>query len=486
MKTKFSIFILATVLLSSCEDFINKQPLSDFTSEEKAVGTLESKYKSLSDAQGDLNGAYSKFKQDIFQLENFVLNDIQSDNCYLGSDEVAAEEFDNVSISPLNFKVGLDWEEYYGMAGSATTVIENTKLMTAGTITDADKQQIIAEAKFIRAYAYFDIVRLWGDAPTLLSLVPPITSQNIDEVYPLFYPARTKSDVIYDQIIKDLTEAEAVLPSVSHGAFKATKGATEALLAKVYATRGTKASRDYSKVVSYCDKVIGEGYQLEPEFDALWNADNKFTNESIFEIYFTSESPNWAYWVLLKEDDGSVTWRRYCTPTHELLGKYEQGDKRYASSFIFKEAPYEAFYPSKNYPFAYKIREKSSDIILIRLADILLLKAEALVEMNNVSSAMAIVNTIRTRAGIGALNTAMSQADARLAVENERQLELVLEAQRWFDLQRNDRVVAVMSKHKDKNGNLFIKKGVKSTAILLPIPQTEKDKNPNLTQNAGY
>lgn len=476
---------LGILLFASCEDFIDKQPLSDFTSEGNTNTTLTSKYKNLNEAETDLNGAYSKFKQDIFQLENYIMSEVQSDNCYLGADEVAAEEIENLHISSLNFKIGLNWGQYYGMAGTATTVIENTKLMEAGTIDNENRKRIIAEAKFIRAYAYFDIVRFWGDAPMILDLLPEITVDNIDEVYPIMYPKRTPEAEIYEQVVNDLETAIPDLVSTNKGAFKATKGAAYALLAKVLATKGVKATRDYSKVVEYCDLVIKEGYQLVSDYESLWLPDNKFTSESIFEVYYTSDASNWAYWVLLKETDGTVTWRRYCTPTHELLAKYKSEDKRLTSSFIFKSVPYQVHYPSKSYPLAYKIREKNSDIILMRLADVLLLKAEALVELNKVNLAMPIVNEVRQRAGLTDLEINLSQDKARLAVETERQLELVLEGHRWFDLLRNDRMVEVMSKHKDKNGNLFLPE-VKPFRAHLPIPQSEKDKNVNLTQNEGY
>ena len=109
------------------------------------------------------------------------------------------------------------------------------------------------------------------------------------------------------------------LVSKNKGIFQATKGAAYALRAKVLATRREKSTRDYTKVVEACDKVIAEGYTLVSNFDELWQPDKKFSSESIFEVYYTSDAPNWAYWVLLKEDDGSVTWRRYCTPTHDLV-----------------------------------------------------------------------------------------------------------------------------------------------------------------------
>lgn len=486
MKTYKIYLVISAILLNiACNDFIDKQPLSDFADEGNVETTVKSKYTNAEDAITELNGAYSKFKQDIFQLENYIIGDIQSDNCYLGSDEVPGAQYDNMTINALNSKVALQWAQYFGMAGTATNVIENTRLMEEGKIQENQRNLIMSEAKFIRAFAYFDIVRLWGEAPLSLKLLPPITAENLDEVYPLYYPEKSSVDTIYKAIVSDLETAIPYLPSINKGAFQATKGAAYALLAKVIATRGPKASRDYSKVVDLCNKTISEGYTLVNEYESLWAPENKFTSEAIFEVYYDTQYPNWSYWVLLKEADGSVTWRRYCTPTSEFLAKYERNDLRKNSSWIWKSVPYEVYYPANNYPLAYKIREKNSNIILIRLADVILLKAEALVELNKIKEAMELVKQIRTRAGLTALASNVSQQEARLIVEKERQLELVLEGQRWYDLIRNERMVEVMSNHKDQKGDLFIK-NVQLFRTLLPIPQGEIDKNEKLTQNPGY
>lgn len=486
MKTNIKLlaFISCLFITYSCGDFLDNEPLSDFTGDPQSSSNLESKYTSVTDAEAELNGAYNKFKQDIFQFENFSYGDIQSDNCYAGGDGVPGEEVDGIRVTSMNSKTKLMWAQYYEMGGAATSVIENTRLMKTN-IDDATRKRIIAEAKFIRAYAYFDIVRIWGDAPLMIELIPAITAENLEELYPKLYPARTPSDDIYAQIIKDLEEAIPDLGSLSQGAFKATKGAANGLLAKVYATRGEKSGRNYSKVVELCDKVIADGYKLVTNYDDLWNPANKYTTESIFEVYYDATSPNWAYWVLYSEEDGSITWRRYCTPTHDLISKFNPDDKRFASTIVYKEVPYDTYFPSSNYPIANKIRQKDSEIILMRLADILLLKAEALVELNKISEAMNIVNTIRDRAGLKKLSTTLSQGDARLGVEQERQFELALEGQRWYDLLRNDRMVEVMRQHKDKNGKLLFP-NLEEFHKLWPVPQTEKDSNPNLTQNPGY
>jgi len=487
---KITFLLLTAFSMNACGDFLDENPQSDFTQEGTGEEDLVSKYKSLADAEAELLGAYNGFKSDIFQQENFMINDVQSDNCYVGGDGTNEEAIDLIKLTSTNTKAMEVWEKYFAMSGSATNVIENTKLMEASAISDADRNRIIAEAKFIRAWAFFDMTRLWGDLPMVLQLIPTITAENLDKWYPVMYPERTPEDEIYNQILEDLDEETTIkyLSSQNKGVFKATKGAAYGLLAKVVATRGSKSTRDYNKVVGYCDKSINDGYKLVDTFDDLWLPDNKFTTESIFEVYYTAESPTWAYWTLLKEDNGTVTWRRYCTPTHELVSKFDkEKDVRYTSSIIWKVAPYDVYYPANNYPFSYKIREKNSDIILMRLADIMLLKAEALVELNRSAEAIDIVNQIRQRAGFGesSLNRDMSQSNARLAVENERQLELYMEGQRWYDLIRNERVLEVMMKHKDKNGKLLFP-DLEEFRTKWPVPQSEMDKNTRLTQNEGY
>lgn len=476
--------------LCGCSDFLNEEPQSDFTQVGTKSEESKSEYLSIADAQAQLQGAYNSFKNDIFQLENYMVNDVQSDNCYAGADGVQDIAEDMLNLTAMNYKVELVWSQYLSMAGSATNVIENAKLMKVQGEDENERNRIIAEAKFIRAWAFFDMVRLWGDLPMVLQLIPTITSENLDKWYPVMYPTRTPEADVYKQIISDLDETNTIayLVSKNKGAFQATKGAAYGLLAKVYATIGKKKDRDYTKVVELCNKAIGEGYELVDDFDSLWNPDNKFTSESIFEVLYSTDSPNWAFWTLLKEEDGTVTWRRYCTPTHDLLNKFDkEKDVRYSSSIIWKQAPYDTYYPSDNYPFSYKIREKNSDIILMRLADIMLLKAEALVELNEVGPAIDIVNRIRERAGLGveSLKRNMSQEDARLAVENERQLELYMEAQRWYDLLRNERTLDVMKKHKNEKGEAIFS-NLPSFRTKWPVPQSEMDKNANLVQNDGY
>ncbi len=477
--------------LVACEKFLDEKPQSDLTKENTETQEQVSAYSSVSDAKSELNGVYALFKADIYEGNAFYIGDCMSDNCYIGGDGVSEEQLDNLTVSATNSVIATSWSQFYAIVGSATNVIENVKLMDSSLIDDATRAQIIADAKFARAWVLFDIVKYWGDAPMTLQLIPSITVDNIDKWYPIMYPSRTSEEEIYAQIISDLDENTIKnLPSKSAGAFCGTQGAAYGLLAKVYATMGKKSERDYSKVVDMCDNVIKQGYSLVPDFESLWTVDGKFSSESIFELYFsdTAEQHNWAYWVLLTDVSGDVvvSWRRYCTPTQDLVAKFDkEKDVRYKSSIYWTAVPYDTYWPAKNYPLAYKIRQKESDIILLRLADILLLKAEALVELNKPKEALMIVNDIRNRAGLSGLSLSLSVAEARLAVENERQLELLFEGQRWWDLIRNERMEEVMKLAHDKNGNLRFSE-IPAWRAKLPIPQAQIDINERLTQNIGY
>lgn len=477
--------------LVACEKFLDEKPQSDLTKENTQTQEQVSAYSSVSDAKSELNGVYALFKADIYEGNAFYIGDCMSDNCYIGGDGVSEEQLDNLTVSATNSVIATSWSQFYAIVGSATNVIENVKLMDSSLIDDATRAQIIADAKFARAWVLFDIVKYWGDAPMTLQLIPSITVDNIDKWYPIMYPSRTSEEEIYAQIISDLDENTIKnLPSKSAGAFCGTQGAAYGLLAKVYATMGKKSERDYSKVIDMCDNVIKQGYSLVPDFESLWTVDGKFSSESIFEMYFsdTAEQHNWAYWVLLTDVSGDVvvSWRRYCTPTQDIVAKFDkEKDVRYKSSIYWTAVPYDTYWPAKNYPLAYKIRQKESDIILLRLADILLLKAEALVELNRPKEALMIVNDIRNRAGLSGLSLSLSVAEARLAVENERQLELLFEGQRWWDLIRNERMEEVMKTAHDKNGNLRFSE-IPAWRAKLPIPQAQIDINERLTQNIGY
>ena len=478
--------LLAVFSLNSCEKFLELEPVS----ESVAVTNTSADsiyYKSASEVEAALAGAYSDFKNEYYQLDYFVNGDAQSDDAYAGGDNPSNFQIDDYKLDATNTNVSRDWRYLYSTIGKVNTVINNVSAVTDPALTADRKAEIIGEASFIRAFMYFQLVQLWGDVPLQLTEVKTISAANLDEIYSIIFPARAAQADVYRQIIVDL---ETALPKVrstaQHKGF-VTKGAVNALLAKVYATQ---EPHDWAKVKEYCDAVIAGGYTLLPDYDQLWNNAAENTAESIFEINYNGgiTDGNWGTKIFRGLD-----WKKFNLPSNDLEKAFDaEGDtKRKAASITFQDVSgkwSDAHWPQTHYPFINKYRNfnegSSQNYIFIRLADILLLKAEALNELGDQAGAITLVNQIRTRVNLP--NTpATSQADLRLAIEKERRLELAFEGIRWFDLKRTGRAIAVANAAVGPNGeNLGY--NLTPNRLVWPIPQSDLDKNTKLTQNPGY
>jgi len=485
MKKIINILLSALLFASliSCEKFLDLQPLSNGI----AVDNQSSDsvlYKSASEAEAALAGVYADFRNEYFELDYFVNGDAQADGAYAGADNPANFQIDDFNIDATNLNVSRDWAYLYSTIGKANLVIDNVDAVTDTLLTAERKKGIIAEASFIRAFMYFQLVQLWGDVPLVLNSV---SSFDLD-ILPLLFPPRTPMDSVYLQIIKDL---ETALPDVSVEAANknyVTKGAVNATLAKVYAT---VEPHNWSKVSQYCDAVIAGPYSILPEYEQLWDNMHENSVESIFEINYdgTSSSGNWGVSMFLGFD-----WKKFNIPSNDLVKAFDdEGDNiRKASSILFQDVSgkwSDSKWPQTNYPFIYKYRIADSpspqNYIFIRLADILLLKAEALNELGDISGAAALVNQIRTRVNLA--NTgATTQETMRLAIEKERKLELAYEGHRWYDLKRTGRAIEVMNNAKGPDGVTPLGYNLTPNRLVWPIPQSEMDKNSNLVQNDGY
>jgi hypothetical protein len=241
-------------------------------------------------------------------------------------------------------------------------------------------------------------------------------------------------------------------------------------------------------VKQYADAVIAGGYTLLPEYDHLWDNSVENSSESIFEIncYNWDTGGNWGIFMFAGDD-----WKKFNTPTNDLVAAFDaEGDViRKNSSILFLNVTgkwTDQYWPATHYPFINKFRDYSGaqNFIIYRLADILLLKAEALVELNDLTGAAELVNEVRTRVDLDPIAPS-SQDQMRLAIEKERRLELAFEGHRWYDLKRTGRAVAVMNALKDGNGN-SLGYQLNESKLVWPIPQSERDKNNKLTQNPGY
>jgi uncharacterized protein (UPF0297 family) len=483
------IFFFAAILvflLPSCKDFLELEPESQgIAVQNTAADSIF--FKSASEAEAALAGAYSDFKNEYYQLDYFVNGDAQSDDAYAGGDNPSNFQIDDYKLDATNSNVSRDWRYLYSTIGKCNTVINNVGSVRDAAMTAARKEEIVGEASFIRAFMYFQAVQLWGDVPLQLKEVKTISAANLAEIYPQIFHASAPQADVYTQIIADLETALAKVPATAKHKGYATKGAVNAVLAKVYATR---EPHDWNKVKQYCDAVIAGGYTLLPDYDDLWKNANENSAESIFEINYNggASDGNWGTKIFRGLD-----WKKFNLPANDLLAAFDaEGDtKRKNASVVFLDVSgkwSDSHYPQTKYPFINKWHnfQEGSDqnYIFIRLADILLLKAEALNETGDQAGAAALVDQIRKRAGL-AKTTAASQADLRLAIEKERRLELAFEGHRWYDLKRTGRAIAVMNAAKGVNGQ-SLGYALTTNRLVWPIPQAELDKNIKLVQNAGY
>jgi hypothetical protein len=484
--------------LSACKkSFIDKAPQSSLT-----TGNF---FKTANDAETSLIGAYATMRNGFYQYNNLLFTDGRSDNCYVNGDDNTGEwPLENFTYAPSNTKVGGEWSDLYNMIASANTVLDNVPNITDPALTATRKNQILAEARFLRAMHYYWLVTEWGPTPLVLT-----TNYNGS-----YTPKRASVAEVYAQIVADLQFADANLPvsAASNDPLnknqigRATKGAADALLAKTYAQMG-----DYANCLIYCNKVIDEGqYTLLPHFANLWGVANKNNAESIFEIQGNQTGTYYNYGAEIFDYVPSDNWPKRNIGSYDLIQAFAAEsdtatNERYHATFNWQIAnaafnmPLNAWDPAKPIPFTNKMPDAGGfdspdDIELIRYADIILLAAEANNQLGNIPAATTELNQIRTRAGV-ANTTATTKGALALAILNERRLELVNEGCRWHDLLRANangtiNIIALMNSQHDSNGNLLKYgpngAGVNQNLLIFPMPTNELQLNPNLTQNPGY
>jgi len=473
----------------ACEEFLDKQPVSNYSNETLGVenNTDTVQYTTAAQAEALLATCYSNFTGELFQLDYFVNGDMQSDDAYAGASGTEFSQIDNYSVDATNANVSRDWKYLYTMVSNCNSVIVNVPKINDAALTTARKTEIIAAASFMRAWAYFDLVRLWGDVPLVLDVVSAINAENIEQVYPLLYPERTSKDLVYEQIIKDLETALAGVPATAINKGYVTKGAVNALLARVYSTR---TPVDYNKVLQYCNAVIDGGYSLLTSYDYLFDYLHENSSESIFEVQYDGNwntgTGNWAVSMFIGTD-----WKKFNTPSNDIVTAFDnEGDViRKNSSIKFYDVTgkwTDSNWPTSNYPAVYKIRDEASasNIILMRLAEFILLKAEAINELGQ-TGAETLVNQIRSRVSLSPVSSS-TKDQMRLIIQKERRLELAFEGIRWFELVRSGNAVSILSNVKGGSGQYLYKNKINENRLLWPVPQEQRDLNNKLTQNPGY
>ena len=457
-------------------------------------------WRNADDADKAVNAMYAYLRswpQTAFAA--IAMESLGSDEAEKGSsvgDASFMSEFDNFTVGPSTGnstgQVYDFWKTMYLEINYCNQILDN---FPGIAMDEGLKNRYFAEAKFIRAYMYFRLVRAFGDVPLRLK-VPKETSE--------FNIPRTSKSEIYAAIEKDLREAAAVLPPTYGPADigRATKGAALALHAKV-----AMYQKKWPDVLALTNQVMGMGYSLFPDYEKQFRVENENNVESIFELQSDIIPGNWdANSSQYSEVQGaramnpSMGWG-FNVPTTELEAAYEPNDPRRDATILYRgeTTPQGDFialaadnprYNQKSYvPKSQQVIDNRAggkqNFRVIRFAEVLLMNAEAANELGgaNVTLALSSLNEVRRRArGSNPITvlppvTTTDQTQLRQAIWRERRVELAMENDRYFDVIRQGRGLEV-----------FGPKGWKANKNeVWPIPQLEIDISVGvLTQNPGY
>lgn len=432
---RLHLLLMAALLVSACDDQLVTEPTAAIDSE-----------TALTSARGlelALNGAYRSLQ---FGVREFIAYpDLYADNLDFTGTFQTDREVSLRNVAPSNGAILTIWADAYNGINRANGVLAGIE--SVKDLGEAKGRQFRGEALFIRAWHYFYLVRWFGGVPLVLQPSKGVGEESL--------VARSSQEEVYNRIIQDLEEAASLLPSGKVPG-KATRGAANALLAKVYLEAGRyQQARDKAAAV-----LADPTYSLVSNFRSLFTT--KHSAESIFEVHFTQNNGNsLAFWFFPQEEGG----RWGFSPTLELYNAYPAGDVRRGASINITAG--------KRYIYKYpRIATEDDNVIFLRLAEIYLIRAEANARLGAPdATVLADINTVRARAGAPPV-TASGQAALLEAVLNERRLELAFEGHRFFDLRRHGKATSKLQMPSDR--------------LVFPLPQAELDVNKNLTQNPGY
>lgn len=462
MKKILVLASLATLLMTSCGDsFFDLEPASSVT--------IDKVYKTASDYNVAVIGCYAKLQSQV----NFYTEccEYRSDNLSLGAPTAGTQDrydIDHFTEKPSNGILSSYWANFNNNVYRCNLLLDQ---IDGANFAESLKKQYKGEAMFIRALNYFNMYRIWGGVPATKHVVSAAEALKV---------ARYSDEQMFDLIAGDLKEIvdNNYLPETYSSADmgRATSGAAKALLGKVYLT-----FHKWTEAKDILSQLIGK-YQLVSPIAQVFNVDNKNNNEIIFAVHFNKEieGEGHSYWYNLTNASDDTN------QTSSLLNTFPTGDARKdLITYVQVEKTVRLmnkFYDTKSPTF----KTVGNDQILLRYADVLLMYAEALNEIQYDASegslALKYLNAVRQRAGISNLTAKQlsTQEKFRKGILVERQREFPYEGQRWFDLVRMGFAKSVMA----ENGV-----EIKDYQLLFPIPQQEIEKVGNksiLWQNPGY
>lgn len=482
--------------VSGCKkDFLDREPLGQYTMDDLGSGSLESQ----------VFAAYAGLRKDgLSGLPYIAIHNIRSDDADKGSatnDGVDSENYyDNFQYTTDHWLLNTYWTDHYNLINLCNNVIS-----AVDSLPSADAATLInrGEAKFLRAYAYFNLVRAFGEVPKIDFKVTTAGQSNV---------AKSTVAEIYQLIDADLQEAAAVLPDTWGAQYpgRLTNGAAKALQAKAYLFR-----QNWASALAAAKTVISSGvYDLSVPYDQIFTEARENSKESVFEIqalYTQAHKDVGITYASRQGVRGSGSWNLgwgWNTPTQLLADAFETGDPRKDATLLYSgrvNTPYNEMVPdvTVTVPRPYwnkkvytnpSIRVSSGslqgewfNLRVIRYSDVVLMAAEAANELGgaqNAQDALTYLEMVRSRArgnnsGILPQVTTTNQSELRDAIRHERRVELGMENERFFDLVRwgiAENVLHAAGKTNYQNRHRY-----------LPIPQAEIDKSGGvLKQNPDY
>ncbi len=473
----FWCLICGLFLILSCDKALDKEPL----------GRLDagSFFKTADDAIQVLNACYAPL---LINNNNnnfyWVFGTVASDNAITGGDgsRPGILEIDFFRHTPRTQELNDFWRLCYAGIVQCNLVIDKTPLIQAN---EDLKNRILGEALFLRAWYHFNLTQVFGDIPLINRIIPPAEIRT----------PRSPVSEVYLQIVADCEEASTLLP-VSHPVseiFRASRGAALGLMAKTHLYQ-----KDWEKVLSAINQIKALGiYGLMPDYLDNFRRNTQNNAESVWEIQHENlelgvgNSIN-QWWATKKLPDGYG----YAEPTQEFVDAFEAGDPRLAFTVFSRNDDYfgnrylasfssTGYSPRKYLQPVEDVSQKADGSInytAIRYAEVLLWEAEALAELGRIADALVSLEQVRARARAQSVDpestlpviSTSSQSELIQLIRQERRVELGFEMHRFFDLVRwgiADQVLEGFVKGKHE---------------VFPIPQTEIDLNPMLTQNPGY
>ncbi|MFC0319860.1 MULTISPECIES: RagB/SusD family nutrient uptake outer membrane protein [Olivibacter] len=472
-KYWLSICIACTLLVSACSNFLELEPENQINQ--------NNFYKTEKDFETSMVGIYATLKN-LYARDIFFITELTTDNAEISipTSSLAEVEFDEMTLTATNTIIQSAWNSALFTVSRCNVLLNR---INEAAIDEIAKNRIAAEARFMRALSYFFLVQAFGNTP--------VTDAEFNSPAQVFAADITlkPSEEVYQLIISDLLTAESQIPiNLNPNKGQVSIGAIKTLLGKVYLTQ-----HNYMDAAAKLKEVIDLGhYSLVDNYKSLFQPSNENLAESIFEFKYTSgvnlgnsySSLFTPAIIGLLPDRQSGSGR--INPTLSLMQAYESGDVRMSASvgdsiltdvgMVYSRYGLKFVDMTTNNPL-----DGSANFTVLRYADVLLMYAEALNEQGS-ADANTYLNLVRSRAGLNSFEKNDTEA-LRQAIAQERRVEFVFEAQRWFDLKRTGKAQEVINAYYAQKGLKF---SVEDHELLLPIPRREIEINPKLQQNPGY